>query len=245
MATSWEHRSANGFRWTCRTSARDELEDSLFSHCGDLGERVPVARIRRGRSFYALRSDGGDLFVKRFASPHYDATLAYRILTGRVRGRREFRNAVEAHARSAPVPEPLAFGALHRPFRSYESLLVYRHLPRDARPLAEAKLEAETSAIRARLGRAFSGVVAEMHEAGVYHLDLTPLNVLLGGDPSGEFALFAVDLETIRFGSPDDAALSRRCLARIDERFEWPSGEERRRFVADYLAARQALREAR
>jgi hypothetical protein len=60
--------------------------------------------------------------VKRLAYPRLDLSLWLRVLLSRVRGAREFRNAVRAHARGAPVVEPLAFGVAVRPRRGYESL---------------------------------------------------------------------------------------------------------------------------
>jgi hypothetical protein len=61
----WVRIDADGFRWTVRRSAREELARSLLGRGGDPGPALPLPRLRRGRSFHALPSEGGGLFVKR------------------------------------------------------------------------------------------------------------------------------------------------------------------------------------
>lgn len=240
MTEGWERSAAGGFRWLSKASARRELESALFGRAGgDLGAPLDVARLRRGRSFHALASQDGGLFVKRLAPARYDVGLLYRVWAGRVRGQREFRLAVAARARGAPVPEPLALGVRHRPLRSYESLLVYRRLPGDPRPLGLLGLGTRPAALRERIAGELGRLAARLHECGVFHMDLTPLNAVLVGDPDGAFSLVAVDLETIELGAPGDLARARRSLDRTHSRFAWPDARERIRFDEAYRAARR------
>ena len=226
----------DGVRWVYRANAREELEAALPRLRDRLGAPLPVARARRHRSFHAVASAQGGLFVKRLRYERLDLSLWLRVLLSRVRGAREFRNAVRAHARGAPVPEPLAFGVATRPQRGYESLLVYRRLPEGSRTLAELKLESLPDDQRAGILAALAELTADLHERGVYHLDLTPLNVVRTGGSDARPALLAVDLETIRLARQRRRGLAERSLARIDERFAWASGEERERFLAAYRA---------
>jgi hypothetical protein len=236
VSGEWLRRETHGFRWIYRASARVELEASLPALRERLGAPLPLARVRRHRSFHALATPQGGLFVKRLAYERLDLSLWLRIALSRMRGAREFRNAVRAHARGAPVPEPLAFGVASRPRRGYESLLVYRRLPEGSCTLAELRYDALPSEQRAEILAALATLTAALHERGVYHLDLTPLNVVRAGGSDAEPALLAVDLETIRLGRLHRRRLAARSLARIDERFAWASGDERARFLAVYQA---------
>ena len=171
----------DGVRWIYRANAREELDAALPRLRDRLGAPLPVARARRHRSFHEVASAQGGLFVKRLLYERLDLSLWLRVVLSRVRGVREFRNAVRAHARGAPVPEPLAFGVATRPQRGYESLLVYRRLPEGSRTLAELKLESLPDDQRAGILAALAGLTADLHERGVYHLDLTPMNVVRTG----------------------------------------------------------------
>jgi len=232
----WKRRETDGVRWIYRAAARSELEAALPRLRDALGAPLPVERVRRHRSFHAIASPQGGLFVKRLAYEHLDLSLWLRVALSRVRGAREFRNAVRAHARGAPVPEPLAFGVATRPQRGYESLLVYRRLPEGSRTLAELRFDSLPRDQRAGMLAALAKLTADLHDRRVYHLDLTPMNVVRTGGSDLEPALLAVDLETIRLPRLYRRGLEARSLARIDERFAWASAEERKRFLAAYRA---------
>ena len=179
--------------------------------------------------------------MKRLVPGRYDLGLLYRILSGRVRGRREFRQAVRVHARGAAVAEPLGFGERHRPFRYYESLIVYRRLSEGGRTLAEWQIEGWPREARGELVDALASFVADLHERGVFHMDLTPPNVFLARHSGGRLELFAVDLETTRIGAPTSAALSIRSLERMCEKFPGVGARERLRFLDRYRAGRPSL----
>lgn len=236
MGPQWQRRVTGGLRWIYRADAHAELEAALPRLRDLLGEPLALERVRRHRSFHAVASPRGGLFVKRLAYERLDLSLWLRVALSRMRGVREFRNAVRAHARGAPVPEPLAFGVATRPRRGYESLLVYRQLPEGSRTLSELNFDALPQPQRAGILAAFARLTAELHARGVYHLDLTPMNVVCTGGSVSEPALLAVDLETIRLGRLHRRGLAARSLARIDERFTWASNEERERFFAAYQA---------
>ena len=232
----WERREADGVRWIYRAGARAEIDSVLPGLRDRLGPPLPISRVRRHRSFHQVASPQGGLFVKRLAYPQLDLSLWLRVRLSRVRGAREFRNAVRAHARGAPVAEPLAFGVAVRPRRGYESLLVYRLLPEGSRTLAELEFERLPPERRAGTVAALAELTAKLHDRGVFHLDLTPMNVVRTGGSDAEPALVAVDLETIRLAGFFQRALAARSLARIDERFAWASNQERERFREAYRA---------
>ncbi len=236
MSGEWQRRETNGVRWVYRASASSELEASLPRLRDDLGAPLALERVRRHRSFHALASPQGGLFVKRLAYARLDLSLWLRVIFSRMRGAREFRNAVRAHARGAAVPEPLAFGVTTRPRRGYESLLVYRHLPEGSRTLAELHFDRLPRDERAGILAALAKLTADLHARGVYHLDLTPMNVVRIGGSQAEPALLAVDLETIRLAGLRRRGLTARSLARIDERFAWAGADEREGFLAAYRA---------
>jgi tRNA A-37 threonylcarbamoyl transferase component Bud32 len=225
---------ADGVRWVYRCEARAELEAALPGLRERLGPALPISRVRRHRSVHRVASPQGGLFVKRLAYEKLDLSLWLRLALSRMRGAREFRNAVRAHARGAPVVEPLAFGVAQRPRRGYESLLVYRLLPEGSRTLHELAWAQQPRERRAGTLAALAKLAADLHERGVFHLDLTPMNVVRTGGSDAEPALVAVDLETIRLAPARQRALAARSLARLDERFAWASDEERDRFREAY-----------
>jgi hypothetical protein len=230
----WERRIIDGVRWIYRGEARAELDAALPGLRGRLGPPLPFSRVRRHRSFHRVESPHGGLFVKRLAYDRLDLSLWLRVALSRMRGVREFRNAVRAHARGAKVPQPLAFGVALRPRRGYESLLVYRLLPEGSRTLAELAWGRLPDERRAGTLAALARLTADLHERGVFHLDLTPMNVVRTGGSDAEPALLAVDLETIRLAGSFQRALAARSLARLDERFAWASDAERTRFREIY-----------
>jgi hypothetical protein len=236
VKADWLRRDSDGVRWTYRERARAELEAVLPGLREGLGAPLALERVRRHRSFHTLASPQGGLFVKRLAYQRLDLSLWLRVALSRMRGVREFRNAVGAHARGAPVPEPLAFGVVRPRRNGYESLLVYRRLPDASRTLAELGFDALPPRERAGILAALARLTADLHERGVYHLDLTPMNVVRTGGSAAEPALLAVDLETIRLGRQRRRGLAARSLARIDERFAWASNAEREGFLAAYQA---------
>jgi hypothetical protein len=236
LAREWERRVADGVRWIYRAGARAELDSVLPDLRDRLGPPLAMSRLRRNRSFHRVASSQGGLFVKRLAYPRVGPSLWLRIALSRVRGAREFRNAVRAHARGAPVVEPLAFGVAVRSRPGYESLLVYRLLPEGSRTLAELAFDGLPRERRAGTLAALAKLTADLHGRGVFHLDLTPMNVVRTGGSDAEPALLAVDLETIRLAGFRKRALAARSLARIDERFAWASDEERSGFLDAYRA---------
>jgi hypothetical protein len=224
---------ADGIRWIYRAEARWELDIALSGLPDRLGPPLPLSRVRRHRSFHRVASPHGGLFVKRLAYEKLDLSLWLRVALSRMRGVREFRNAVRAHARGAPVAEPLAFGVALRLRRGYQSLLVYRLLPEGSRTLAELAWDRLPHERRAGTLAALARLTADLHGRGVFHLDLTPMNVVRTGGSDAEPALLAVDLETIRLRGSFRRALAARSLARLDERFAWAS-DERDRFRQIY-----------
>jgi len=236
VKADWLRRESDGVRWTYRERARAELEAVLPGLRAGLAAPLALERVRRHRSFHAIASPQGGLFVKRLAYERLDLSLWLRVALSRMRGVREFRNAVGAHARGAPVPEPLAFGVVRSRQSGYESLLVYRRLPDASRTLAELGFDALAPPERAGILAALARLTADLHERGVYHLDLTPMNVVHTGGSDAEPALLAVDLETIRLARQRRRGLAARSLARIDERFAWASNAEREGFLAAYQA---------
>jgi hypothetical protein len=234
VKAGWERRVADGVRWIYRAEARAELDAALPGLPGRLGPPLELSRLRRHRSFHRVASPQGGLFVKRLAYPRLDLSLWLRVALSRMRGAREFRNAVRAHARGAKVPQPLAFGVALRPQHGYQSLLVYRLLPEGSRTLDELAWGHQPQERRAGTLAALARLTADLHERGVFHLDLTPMNVVRTGGSDAEPALVAVDLETIRLGRFQQRALAARSLARLDERFAWASDAERDRFREIY-----------
>ena len=122
-----------------------------------------------------------------------------------------------------------------RPRRGYESLLVYRLLPEGSRTLAELEFDRLPRERRAGTLAALAKLTADLHDRGVFHLDLTPMNVVRTGGSDAEPALVAVDLETIRLASASTSARWRRARWRgSTSASRGRRDEERERFREAY-----------
>ncbi|MHC4607365.1 MAG: lipopolysaccharide kinase InaA family protein [Planctomycetota bacterium] len=177
---------------------------------------VLVRRASRGSVFAAL----GDL--------HAGASRFFK----------ELRFNEEARQAGVPVPEIVA-GRLSRAgllFHRY--LYVVRAIP-GATNLHQFARAAGTADKR-RAVRAFAKAVRRMHDAGIYHGDLTLRNVLVTDDGNG-MRIYFIDFDRGRGGSqPAEANLHR--LNRFVEKWGHVTRTDKLRFLLAYAGDRDAAR---
>jgi hypothetical protein len=83
-----------------------------------------------------------------------------------------------------------------------------------ARDLGLALKEARDPAARRDLLMVVAPLLAALAGAGVWHPDLNIKNILIGGAPEARRA-YLLDLDRVRFGTPNDPVIARANLARL------------------------------
>jgi len=186
------------------------FEGGYWSSRGEVvakaGGRGGVLFVRHGDREWVLRHyRRGGLFGKIFDDRYLwrgrEATRAFR----------EWRLLHELHARSLPVPVPIAT-------RFQRSGLWYRaDLLTEALPAARTLADCMTGAVLPEdVWRKIGGVIARFHAAGVHHADLNAHNILLGA----QAAVWILDFDRGRLrkrGAWENSVLARlhRSLAKI------------------------------
>src|SRR5262249_38417229 len=162
--------------------------------------------------------------------------------------RRESAGARLLAARQVPTITPLALGEQHRGLAPGESFLITRtlentqpvdkfiakewpHLP----PLRQTR-------IRQRLAVALGQLLARMHNAGIFHCDLHPGNLLIHLDDGDQPRLYLIDLQAVRIGAPLGWRSSRNTLVILNRWFILRvQRSERLRFWKAYANARNLI----
>jgi hypothetical protein len=238
--SDWIPAEWTGYRGWLRRDVREELDAALVPRLGGLGPPIPVSIPRRGRSFFRLKSGAGGLFVKR-----YRRSLGERLgpLLRRepMRGVREFEAARRVD--DPAVATLLAFVERRRGIGGYESLLIYRAVPREAVG-HEAYVALHGRTGRFRAAAAFGRVIARLHDRGIEHRELGAQNAFF--DPAGaEPRIWLVDLESACTGPPLKLTASARDLGLAAVSFPELLPSERLWAFEAYREARMTLRAGR
>lgn len=141
---------------------------------------------------------GGEItMVKSFKVPGTFKRLIYGTFR-KSKARRSFENSIELKKRGIHVPEPMAFTERIVGGQLYESFY-FSKFESDTFTLHDVLLE-KVHVDQKELLHSFTVYVYELHQKGVYHLDLTPGNVLVSGT-SGAYRFSLVDVNRMRFFS--------------------------------------------
>lgn len=250
--------------WTGQTrwEFRRELDHVLF---GSSGFRLPdwiadgrAERIKHGsgRTIYRVRTPDEELYVKHFRPSGLVGRLRQwaRQLAGRSRARKEFHFAQVLESLGVPTIEVIALGERRQWGLVHESILVSRAVP-DGAPLYEWIESRATAPVAPRTRRALAAalarLVADVHNAGIEHRDLHERNIILRGDPDGQFELVILDLHELEAHSRLRWSRAVRELSRMGRYFTLrTSAADRLRFFRIYanrrnVAAERVDREAK
>lgn len=234
----WHRFHCAGWHWYVRSDWRDLLlhkDGQLRLEQWQAERRLQVIKAATHRRVYRVTLPTAVIFIKHY--PIADWRSRFRQWGRTSKARREWLIAQVCAEHQLPTIEPLAFGETAR----RDSFLVTREFP--ASTLDEF-LEAHredldrSPTLRARLATQLAALLANLHDAGVEHLDLHPGNVLAAGTLR-DLRLALVDLYAARFGPPLNWKRSARNLLLFSLWF-WPrtSQADRWRFLRSYLSAR-------
>lgn len=152
--------------------------------------------IYRGRNVLTrLKVKNVELVVKAFKLPHLINSYVYTTLR-KSKARRSYENAKRMEQLGFSTPAPVAWCEERRGHRLLRSYYVSVML-RDA---TEMRFW-ERSPYYDTLLPAFAREIARLHDAGVYHRDFSPGNVLYTvGASDGSIRFWHVDLNRMQFG---------------------------------------------
>lgn len=158
------------------------------------------------RTVYHVQLPGLDFHLKHYRLMDARAWLRQLLRPGKAR--REFRQTLAVAARQVPTVTPLGLGEPRRGSGPGDCFLITRTLP-EVEPLTtfiETTLPrfapARQTRIRQDLARELGGLLARMHEAGIFHYDLHAGNLLLRLEAGDRLRLYLIDLLAIHLGAP-------------------------------------------
>lgn len=153
--------------------------------------------------------DGNVWVVKRFQAPKGIQRLVYSFFRT-PKAERAFRNALRLQQAGIPTPEAVGY-AIEKKGLIQESFLITRPAGL-SRNFYEFRYH--DAAGYEDIIEAFAQLVAKMHQKGIYHLDLSPGNILFDKqDKQIRFAI--IDINRMRFGKPVNIAEGCRNFCRL------------------------------
>ena len=189
----------------------------------ELPPAVHITEIYRGRNvLYRVECPEGDFTIKHFGRLALLRRLYYG-WTNSSKARRSLLNAVQLSAYGIATPEPIGYAEERSALGGLEdSYYVTRYL---AFTGADLQHEARSGEVNESLTRALATFLAELHECGIVHEDLSPGNIPYIYDRAKEeYTFMLVDLNRMHFTA---TPLSLRASIRnLDRLFAHPRATE-------------------
>ncbi len=235
------HRANHrGVRWTILPGWQDDILGTHAPKWSDLenDDRATLIKSNANRTVWRIEMAGRSLFVKRSRA---------RTLVGRVRkllgispGRREWRSAALAKARSVPTVEYVAFGRTAR-----DEFVVTKSLD-NAHTLDEtwsAAINVPSAAERKRgldaLTVSVAQLLAQAHRGGFFHGDDHPGNVLVSTGNEGARNAIYLDMQRSRIARSTNARAVVHSIAQLHQWFQTRASRSQRwRFLQAYCLNR-------
>lgn len=228
---------------------RPEWKGALLEDLLEGFARVPASARREyahGRTphfSYLPKGAGARVFVRRASRGGLMGALLGGLYVGSGRPLRELRAAESARAGGVNVPEPLAIVA-SRSFGPFHRLTVVSREIEGAEDLLSLVGRLSSARKRDLLTRV-ADAMRRLHEAGVYHADLTLKNILVA-----ESGVYIIDLDKARLPGTRSGSFDVENLARLNRSVEkllgdrgWISRTDKLRFLRRYLGGRARVRE--
>lgn len=158
--------------------------------------------IYKGRNIlYKTDLGGVTAVIKEFKKPN--AVNAYAYTTVRKsKARRSFENASKMASLGFLTPGPIAYGEERDGLRLGRSCYISLELTG-----ATEMRHWEDHPCAATLVPAFASEIWRLHQAGVWHKDFSPGNILYTISPDGRYEFHYVDLNRMKFGVHDPKRL--------------------------------------
>ncbi|MDR2139985.1 MAG: lipopolysaccharide kinase InaA family protein [Tannerella sp.] len=163
---------------------------------------IPDTFDREGLTIYKQRNEikvfevaGIAINVKRYKKPHLLNRIAYTFFRPS-KAERSYHYAFRLQELNIDTPEPVACILIKKNGLLHLSYYVSRQAP-----YKHTMYEFGRGSIAGRefILQAFAGYTARLHEAGIYHRDYSPGNILFGHEKE-EVRFCLVDINRMRFG---------------------------------------------
>jgi tRNA A-37 threonylcarbamoyl transferase component Bud32 len=223
-----------------RPAWKDSLLGDLmddFRAVGD-AERRAYGHGRVAHFSYRPRGSPGRVFVRHAARGGLIGAVLGGLYTSAQRPLRELDAAAAARRAGVPVPEPVAVRATRVGGLFWRFTVVAREIE-DASDLLALAPRLPPAAKRDLIVRV-ADEMRRLHDAGVYHADLTMKNILLSGS-----SVYVIDLDKAILRPGRDESLAVMNLARLNRSIEKLFGRggaitraDKLRFLRRYLGGR-------
>lgn len=168
----------------------------------------------KARKIYDIRNkvyihtvNGYTINIKAFKQPGFLQSIVYSTVR-RSKARRSYENARRLLKLGFNTPTPVGYVEVRKGCRLRQSY--YLSVQVDAADVRSARGTAEGPQIE----QAVASLMAQMHDAGVFHKDFTDRNVLYQKDEKGQPCLLLIDLNRMQFDVKNHNKLMRN-FARI------------------------------
>lgn len=160
--------------------------------------------IYRGRNVLYRTTIGGiSLIVKEFKKPNWINSYVYRTFR-KSKAARSFMNAIHMTQLGFNTPAPVAYGEERKGLRLGRSIYVSLEL-KNATEMRNWENRNDSS----HLTKAFADEIHRLHQAGVWHKDFSPGNILFSVNANGAYVFNYVDLNRMKFNVHDQKILNR------------------------------------
>ncbi len=168
-----------------------------YEHLRAWIESLPDTFFQQGEIIYDARNQIrviGDWCVKRYHAPRFLNRLIYSFIRS-PKAVRAYENARILLRNGIPTPEPVAYMVCGKSLIK-ESFLITRCIPSTHMmyEFGDGDISGRETIIRA-LGK----MTAQMHKAGILHLDYSPGNILFRQDGT-DIRFWFVDINRMQFG---------------------------------------------
>lgn len=173
-------------------------DSSLDSFAASLAENGVPAEARliyqaRNRVYAYTLPDGREVNIKAFKVPRALNPYIYTLLR-KSKARRSYENSERLRGMGFHSPAPLAYVEVRSGVRLRESYFVSEQLKADDMRHWETKPDC------APLLEALAAEMVRLCDAGVWHKDLSPGNILYTRNSSGGYLFSYIDLNRMKFG---------------------------------------------
>lgn len=183
--------------------------------------------IYRGRNIlYRTNLGNVDAVVKDFKTPNLINRWVYTRLR-QSKAQRSYVNAVKMIEAGFLSPEPIAYGEQKVNGQLRHSYYISRNLE-GASELRNWKNIPDIEHILP----AFAAEILRLHQAGIYHRDFSPGNILFTGSAEEGYKFHYVDLNRINFDEHNPDVLNR-----MFRSIQWPDLEETKHLARLYAQA--------
>lgn len=154
-------------------------------------------------TLYRTIIDGESVITKQFKRPILINAFAYTTIR-KSKAKRSYRNAMKMISLGFNSPEPIAWAELRNGLKLLDSIYVCLELKG-----ATEMREWQELPCADTLVPAFAAEIFRLHQAGVFHKDFSPGNILFIKNTDGSYTFNYVDLNRMKFGVHDHASQMR------------------------------------